>query len=189
MAPEFFAAAAGKKLRLYLEFPGFLPGLTLGKPRTVGWERGVVASDFFGPALPPLRLLSPQNCVFLPVNAPKSHLVLGRVAGYDTATYGLPKQTFPLLFELPPGETNGPVLVATTQLSRMVTARFSPLPAWQAVWRTVLGWLAPGTQLELKWTPTVRPTWSRDEALPPNAERLALERGVGWFVQSHLLLD
>lgn len=188
LAAEFFASAARKKLRLYVEFPGFLPGLTVGKPRTAGWERGVVASDFFGPELPQLRILSPQTCVFLPVNAPKSHLVLGRVAGYDEAPYGLPKQTFPLLFELPPSEINGPVLVASTKFSQMMTARFGPVPAWQSVWRAMLGWLAPGTKVDLKWTPTVRPAWTRDEALPPDAERVALERGVDWFVKSRLLL-
>jgi hypothetical protein len=188
LAPEFFVSAARKKLRLYLEFPGFLPGLTVGQPRTAGWERGVVASDFLGPALPRLRILSPQNCIFLPINAPASHLVLGRVAGYDEALFGLPKETFPLLFELPAGETHGPVLVASTRLSQMGTARFGPVPAWRSVWRAVLGWLAPGTTVELNWTPTVRPAWTRDQALPPDVERLALERGVDWFVKSRLLV-
>jgi hypothetical protein len=188
LTPGFFASAARKKLRLYVEFPGFVPGVAVGKTRTVVWERGVVASDFFGPELPSMRILSPQNCVFVQLSAPQSHLVLGKVAGYDTAPFGLPKQTFPLLLELPPTDTNGPVLVASAKLSQMVTARFGPVPSWQAVWRATLNWLSPGTKVELKWTPTVRPAWTRDEALPSDAERLALERGVNWFVKSRLLL-
>ena len=135
-----------------------------------------------------MRILAPQNCVFLPVSAPKAHLVLARVAGYDVALYGLPKQTFPLLYELPPSETNGAVLVATTKLSQMVSSRFGPVPSWQAVWRATLAWLAPGTKVELNWTPTVRPAWTKDARLPDDAERLALERGAEWFVKSRLLL-
>jgi hypothetical protein len=188
LTPEFFASALRKSVRLYVEFPGFVPGISFGKPRPVEWERAVVASDFFGPDLPALRILSPQNCLFLPVSAPRPHLVLGRVAGYDRAPFGLPESTFPLLFELPPGASNGPVLVATTRLSQMVTARFGPVPAWQSAWRAILRWLSPETRVELKWTPTVRAAWTREETLPADAERLALERGVGWFVQSRLLL-
>ncbi len=188
LTPAFYAAAGRRRLRLYVEFPESLPGLTVGERRTCVWERGVVASDFFRPKLPPLRILSPQNCVFLPIDAPQPHLVLGRVAGYDTALYGLPEQTFPLLFELRPSETNGPALVASTKLSQMVSARFGPVPAWQSVWAAVLGWLVPGIQTELKWTPAVRPTWSRDAPLPAEVERLALERGADWFVKSRLLL-
>jgi hypothetical protein len=70
----------------------------------------------------------------------------------------------------------------------MISARFGPVPSWQAVWRGIFGWLSPGETVELKWVPTVRPTWTRVETLPPDAERLALERGVDWFVKSRLLL-
>ncbi len=188
LTPECFAAAGRKRLRLYVEFPAWLPGAFVERPRTVVWERAAVASDFFGPDLPRLRILSPQNCVFLPVSAVKSHLVLGRVAGYDTAPFGLPAQTFPLVFELPATTSNGPVLAASTQLSRMVSARFSPAASWQCVWRTILGWLVAGAPPDLKWTPTVRPTWGREAPLPPDVERLAFERGVDWFVKSRLLL-
>jgi hypothetical protein len=188
LSPAFFADAARKRVRLYVEFPGYLPGLVPSPPQTVVWERAVVATPFFGPDLPPLRILSPQNCRFLPFNAPTSHLALARVAGYDSATFGLPPLTFPLLFELAPGPGNGPVLAASTSLSRMRSARFAPVPAWQAVWRTTLDWLAPGTQITLSWTATVGPSASRDAILPVGVERRALERGVDWFVHSRLLL-
>lgn len=188
LGTNLFADARKKNLRVYVEFPESVPGLAIGESRTVVWERAVVTSDLFGSSLPPLSILSPQNCVFLEVNAPRAHLVLAKVAGYDTAPYGLPNSTFPLLFELSDPEQIGPVLVASTKLSQVVTSRFGPVPSWQAVWRGILRWLDPHTNLELHWTPTVRPAFARDGELPPDVERGALERGVNWFVKSRLLL-
>lgn len=185
---EFLAAAARKKVRLYLEFPGSLPSGTVGAARDVVWERAVVTSDLFGTDLPKMRILSPQNCRFVTLTGTNPHLVLGKVAGYDEATFGLPKETFPLLCELGAGEQHGAVLVASTKLSQMVTARYGPVPSWQAVWKGILRWLQPGTALNLNWKPTVGPTWDREQKLPRNVEKLALERGVDWFVKSRLLL-
>jgi len=189
LRPALFAAARGKKLNLYIEFPGFLPGLSVGKPRTAVWERAVVTSGYFAPALPPLSILSPQNCVFLEcTSGPRTHLALGRVAGYDKALFGLPERTFPLLFELPETDKNGRVLIATTKLSQVVTARFGPVPCWQAVWHGILRWLNPNARIQLNWTSTVQPALSRDEELPSSVEQSALKRGVSWFVKSRLLL-
>ncbi len=185
---DLLTQAAKKKLRLYVEFPAFLPGISVGKPRVAGLERGVVTSDLFGAALPPMRILSPQNCTFLPVTTSSSHLVLARVAGYDHAPYGLPKQVFPLLFELPPGDGHGAVLVASTKLSQAVTARFEPVAPWQTVWLSIFKWLAPQSQVDLHWKPTVGPAMAQNELQPSNTEASALRRGVAWFVKSRLLL-
>src|SRR5450759_2862770 len=46
-----FEKAAKKKLRLYVEYPAVLAGLSLAAPREVHWERAVVASDAFAPCL------------------------------------------------------------------------------------------------------------------------------------------
>ncbi|HOF41748.1 MAG TPA: hypothetical protein PLD73_16890, partial [Candidatus Hydrogenedentes bacterium] len=113
-------------------------------------------------------------------------LVAARVAGFDTAVYGLPEETFPLLFEHP----RGGLLVATTQLSRFITGRYAPQDAWQAVWRTVLGWLQPEAEAAaLNWEPVVRPAYGRDAALPPDAERQAVRLGTEWFFKAKLFLD
>jgi hypothetical protein len=185
---DLFALAAKKSLRLYVEYPGFLPGTPVEPPRVAGKERAVVASDFFGAGLPRLRILSPQNCTFLPLRTPQSLLVLARVAGYDRALYGLPKEVYPLLFELPPGAGHGNVLVATTKLSQPARARFGPIPSWQTVWHGILAWLAPDRALELKWAPTVHPVAGREDPLPSDCEERALGRGCEWFVNSRLLL-
>lgn len=185
----WFERAAAKRLRLYVEYPGALPGMEVGPPRQTEWERAVISSDAFVPALPRLRILSPQDCYFVPVTAEKCHMVLARVAGYNNALYGLPQKTFPLLFELAPAAGRGPVLVATTKLSQALTARYAPSGAWRAVWSGILSWLAGGRPPpELRWTPTVRPTFAQNDPLPADAAAQALQRGVEWFINSKLLL-
>ena len=82
---ELFKTAATKRLRLYLEFPSFLPGIKTGPVREIIWERAVVSSAAFGPSLQKMRILEIHRCRFIPVNAENAHLVMARVAGYDSA--------------------------------------------------------------------------------------------------------
>jgi len=177
--------AGRKRLRLLVEYPASLPGLEIGPPRNAGVERAVVASELFGPELPPLRILAIHGLHFVPVTAEKPHVVAARVAGFDTAVFGLPKTTFPLVFEHPRGN----VLVATTCLSRFVRTRYAPQDAWRTLWQGLLKWLRPEAPVpRLAWTPVVRPSFTRDEPLPADAEKQALRRGAEWFVRSKLLV-
>lgn len=182
VTPASFTLAAEKKLRLYIEYPepAAFPELKIGAPRQPHWERTVVASDAFGADLPKLRILKINDCHFLPVTRQDSpvHLASARVAGYDTAVYGLPNETWPLLFE----HKRGDVLIATTKLSQFVSGRYAPSQAWEPVWKTILTWLSQSQPApDLHWTPTVRPSFARDEPLPPDAEHRALRRGLSWF--------
>ena len=183
--PSDLALARRKKLRLYVEFPAELPGIELGLPRQLGPERGVVTSDFFGDALPPMQIVMIHGCRFLPADAENPHLALARVAGVDTAVFGLEEtQTWPVLFEHPRGD----LLVATSKLSHFVTARYMPTDAWQVIWRTILRYLQPGKAIpRLTWTPTVRPSYHRDEPLPEDAGHEALTRSADWFFKSRIL--
>jgi len=185
--PEDWRVAAGKRLRLYVEYPGSLPGLEVGAPRVAGRERAVVASEETG--LPRLRILSVSGCRFLPVDiGPNAaHLVLARVAGFDTAVYGLPPAgVHPLLFSLP--ETGG--LVATTKLSGFVRGRYAPPDAWEALWRWILAHVLGTPPPALRWTPSVRPTHARDVVLGGDAEEelRAIGGGASWFLRSGLLV-
>jgi len=193
LAPELFDQARDKQLRLYVEYPSFVPALKLGAPATLKighWgnilERTVVASDAFGDALEKMRILMIHDCHYLPVEAAQPHLVIARVAGYDDALYGLPKtNVYPVLFE-PPG---GGVLVATTKLSQFVTARYAPLDAWEPVWRMILKWAQPEAEVPaLRWKPTVHPSFTREAELPADVERQALQNGAEWFRKSGLLV-
>ncbi|MGH7953491.1 MAG: hypothetical protein ACREFE_16470, partial [Limisphaerales bacterium] len=189
LAGSLLAQAKAKHLRLYVEFPASLPGLEVGEPRRLKWGRAVVASDSFGPDVKRLRILDLHDCQFVPVSASSEHLVpqlvLGRVAGFDTAVFGLPTPAYPLLFEAPQGD----LLVASTKLSQFVTARYSPPDVWSPIWKSILHWLDPHLQISsLHWTPTVRPSFHAEEVLPDDYEDDALGRGVAWFKEAHLLV-
>lgn len=180
------AQAARKTLRLYIEYPETLPGLEFGRPEADKHLRGVVTSDFFGPTLAPLRIVLINGCTYVPVTAEHTHLVLAKVAGVDTAVFGL-KDTpaTPLLFE----HACGAVLVATTHLSQFVTGRYLPEDAWRTVWKAILRWLQPldGTVLEIQWAATVCPRYGRNEVLPKDVEAQALHLSADWVIRSRTL--
>ena len=182
------ATARRKRLRLYSEYPEAIPGVEFGRARTAAWERAVVASD--GLALPLVkgRILAVHGCTFLPASGhalgKEPLLVLARVAGYDTAVYGLPPTASPLLFPTPDGD-----LVATTGLSHFVTGRYAPSAEWGALWRHILSTLQPdGPPPRLVIEPAVRPAYGPGEALPRDAERQALARYARWLRRAGLLV-
>ncbi|OHB76185.1 MAG: hypothetical protein A2W31_05760 [Planctomycetes bacterium RBG_16_64_10] len=183
--PTMFDLAKQQGLRLYVEYPASVPGIEIGAPRSTRVERAVITSDFFGRELAPLRIVAINGLHLVPAAFAKSHIVAARVAGFDTAVFGLPERTDPVLFEHPSGQ----VLIATTKLSHFVTGRYAPQDAWKGIWRAVLAWLGRDARLpELTWEPIVRPTYGRDDPLPEDVERQALRRGVAWFRNSKLLL-
>src|SRR5688500_14247540 len=100
----FYETAKSKRLRGYVEYPAAVPGREMGAPEQAVWERGVVATDTFGPTLPQLALFSPHACHYIPMKAPNPLLVIGRVAGFDSAVYGIPASADPLLFEAQGGD-------------------------------------------------------------------------------------
>ncbi len=184
---DFYDRAKAKNLRLFVEYPSAVPGVEMQPPRGTTWERGVVASDVFGDALPRLRIVQPHDCRFVPVKtSERADLVIARVAGYDTAVYGIPpKDRWPLLFET----NNGRWLVATTKLSQFVTARYAPSADWLVIWQTILHQLDPDHAApELKVTPVVAPAYARDAALPKDVERLTLDRAANFYLHARLLI-
>ena len=126
MDASLFEKARNKKLRLYVEYPSYLPGVELGAPRGTHWERAVISSDAFAPSLQKLHILAIHDCRFVTMKAENADIVIARIAGFDSAVYGLPKETFPVLSEIPQPEEKGGLLVATTKLSQFLTARYAP---------------------------------------------------------------
>ena len=184
LSAEQFAQVREKGLHLYIEYPDWLPGLEVGAPRRLRVERAVVTSEFFGPELRALRIMAINGKHVTPVDGPEAHIVAARVAGFDTAVYGLPTETLPLLFE----QEGGRMLVATTKLSHFITGRYSPADAVASMWQGILQWLCPDRPIgKLHWTPTVRPRYSRDEVLPEDVERQAIDRAGRWYDHSNLL--
>lgn len=182
--PELLEKAAARKLRLFIEYPEALPGLQVEKPRRSNWERVVVGSDAFGASLPRLRILMVQDCHFVPTTAADPLLVLGRVAGFDRAVFGLPQQSFPILFEIPEQR----LTIATTRLSSFVTGRYAPVQDWRELWQKLLQRLA-GQAVVLKCTPTVHPAYGPDDPLPPDAEQKAIAGYTQWVHDARLLVD
>lgn len=184
--PELFDLAAEKDLRLYVEYPAYLPGMKIEKTQKAGLERGVVTADVFGPSLEKMRILMIHDCHFLPVKAEKTFIELARVAGFDIAVYGLPEKTWPVLFE----HQHKNILVSSTKLSQFVTGRYAPKDAWAAVWKFVFKWLQPDKQVpEIEWISTVRPMFSPSDKLPGNAALQAIKRGTEWYENSRLIIN
>ena len=138
ISPAVLKKIQERKTRLYLEYPAALPGLSTGEAVTSRYERLVTSSDFAAP-LPPLHILSANGLRWLSVYAPSPHIVAARVAGLDSALFGLPGERAPILFEF----ASGRILVSTTSLSHFVTARFAPKDGWKLLWEAILRWLAP----------------------------------------------
>ena len=160
ISDSFFKEAQKKEIRLYVEYPSYLPNIDVGEPKHTHWERAVISSDIFEPSLPKLRILGINDCHFVPVKSEKSLIVVAKVAGLDSADYGLPQETSPILFEHPDYK----ILVSTTKLSQFITARYTPTDDWKYVWNMILRWLQPDFQTtELKWDPLVYPSYSKDE--------------------------
>lgn len=184
---DLVTEASRRQLRLYVEFPGWLPDCDTGPVRTTHYERAVVGSDVFGPELARLRIVGINDCHYVPVVAPGADLVLARVAGFESAVFGLPDGgSQPLLFVHP---TQTDLMVAATKLSNFVTARYAPADAWRHIWRHILSWLQRGrVHVQPAWTPTVRPSFARDSVLPAAVERAAFRRGVAWIHRAKLLI-
>jgi len=171
--------AQKKKLRVYHE--SALPNTALVANR----ERVVVASSFFGDALPPMSILSLHACRYFPLSRGKTHLALAKVAGFDKAIYGLPPQTYPVLIE----REQDHLLVASAQLSRFITSRYGPSAAWITVWQQILRWLLANSQnINISATPSVRPAFSASAPLPADAERNAIFKAVEWYSSARLFI-
>jgi hypothetical protein len=87
--PAVFDEAVRKQLRLFLEYPSQLPDLSVGPPREIKNERGVVISDLFGAALPAMRIVTLNGGHYVPVDIRNPHMALAKVAGVDMAVFGL----------------------------------------------------------------------------------------------------
>ncbi|MEX0776927.1 MAG: hypothetical protein WD042_14575 [Phycisphaeraceae bacterium] len=186
LTAEHVRLANEKRLRLYIEFPDWLPGTPVGEVAHTGCERQVITSAVFGDALPPMSIVMVQDCHYVRTAAEQPHIVVARVAGFETAVYGLPKQdVHPILFELPQAN----MLVATTRLSQFITGRYGPQESWRQIWQMVLRWLCPEAPPVMPdWQATVRPTYDRRQALAPDARLEAARRGINWYERARMFL-
>ncbi|MEX2592809.1 MAG: hypothetical protein WD426_08540 [Anditalea sp.] len=190
MDASLFEKARHKNLKLYVEYPSYLPEVAVGMPRGTYWERAVIASDVFGPSLQKHRILAIHDCHFVAIDTDNPDIVVARVAGFDKAVYGLPEETFPVLTEIPQPQGQGGLMVSTTKLSQFITGRYAPADAFGEIWLHIFEWLKPESKsLDLNWKPVVRPSFRADEQLPEDVERKALMRGIAWYFNSRMILS
>jgi len=177
--------AQAKRLRIYCEYPAAGDTWAEVAPVQEQHVRGVVTSDFFGPGLPPLRLLGVGGARVVSLPAGKVHLGLARVVGVDEAIFGLNQTPVsPLLSEYPDER----LLLAATKLSQFATARWMPAAAWSSVWGAILRWAQPAVEWpELTWVSAVRPSFSASEPLPSTGETEALRQVADWVIASRVL--
>lgn len=177
--------AAQKQLRVFVEYPEQLPGVKLDKVKQTAWERIVVTTALFGESLPRLRILSLHQCTFIPCDVKNSLLVAARVAGYDTAIYGLPDTVYPILFELPKQN----LMVATTRLSGFVRGRYAPAADWERVWGYILTRMgADPKAAQIRWPREVAPAYGEKDPLPADHEQQAAKGFADWIKASRLLV-
>lgn len=179
-----FDMALRKNIKLYIEYPEAIDGLICEQTTVANWERCVVAGDDFGEKLPKMRILSMSKCHFIPMQAADPLMVIARVAGYDSAVFGIPDSAHPILFKLPKQNA----LVAATKLSGFVTGRYAPSADWGTLWEGIIGLLDPSCKVKLKWKPTVYPAYRPDDKLPADVERRAMVDGAMWYLNSGLLV-
>lgn len=184
LSEEFFKLVREKNLRVFLEYPSYLPGVELGKPVKANLERAVVNSSFFKNFPDSLNILNINGLSYIPAHVKNSHIVIAKVAGFDKSIFGLPENTSPLLFELP--DYN--VLVSTTKLSNFVKGRYSPRNEWVNVWMHILTYLMPETQIaELQCEYAIEPMYGETEKLPANFQKESITRGIEWFSNAKML--
>ncbi|MBM7788817.1 hypothetical protein [Tenggerimyces flavus] len=174
--PELVKAATDKDLSVLVEFPQHPAN---AEPATAVLERVVIEDPRLGPKH---SLLAVHACHYLPTSQPDTLLWLAHVAGFDTAVFGLPDSANSLLYKLPDTK----ILVATTQLSRFVRARYEPYQGWIALWQGILSVL--NADVTLSGTAVVTPRYDRDEPLAENAETQAVADYQRWLRQSRMLL-
>ena len=143
-----------------------------------------------------LDVLEPNACYYMPYWAEyygpympmRSHLVLAKVAGFTTATFGLDNLTVQTPALMTPPHHPG-LLLAALPLSHVRRGRYSPVRSWVDLWKDVLRWLSFAENRSkqhqpwidsLRWTAVVGPSFDRDAALPTTAARDAVGRSLKW---------
>lgn len=183
---EQYRKILGKKIRVYIEYPSFIPGLKLPSEPYVGnLERAVVTSKLLG--LPEMSLLTVHGCHIIPIqsNQVKNTLmVYAKVAGFDKAEYGLTDtRVYPLLFKF-----DKKMMVALSSLSNYKRGRFGPNQSWRQLWESIIGWLLSDQVSLANFQSDPSPMYSREDTLPLDAKKVAVECGTEWLYNAKLFV-
>ena len=171
-----------KQLRVFAEYASLAD--TVPQPEKIEFER-VVVVDSLAPELWPMDLLSVNRGWYVRERAEKPLMAIARVAGFDTAVYGLEDTpNAPLVYK-----PDGNLWISTSQLSRFVRIRFAPSFRWKAFWETVIGDLVGRNVTFASWKSPVGPSYGENQNLPDTARLASVRKGVEWFFNGHFLVD
>lgn len=183
---DLYLKARKKALKMYVEYPEFIPGLNMNGRNYLGkLERAVITSSgFFKGDFEDFDLLGLSSCSIIPISEDVKPIIsFAKVAGYDKADFGLSGTTvYPLLFEW------NKVLISTTCLTNFKTASYRPTDAWKNVWINILGWLTGEDIVLDKWNADPQPTYSATQELPVSARINAIKKGSDWFFKSKFII-
>ena len=185
VSAAFYTESAASNLNLYVEFTDRIPSGATRNITGISKERCVVQdTSLFGAALATNDILDAGIFSYVDISDRTAYLQAAKVAGYDTAVFGLgDTATAPLLF------SDTGVLVCTTKLSDYRKSRYSPMDTCGVIAGKILSHLdvvADGTVVT--WVPPVRPTYGEFDLLPANAYTQAVIRAGEWVENSRFLI-
>lgn len=180
--PTLYKAAKNRGIRVFVEYPSILPDGQAGDIYTADLERGVVTSPVFG--LKPMSIVGINGCSIIKAECAKPMIVLGKVAGYDTAVFGIDDVTaHPVLYR------SGNSLVATTSFSNCISGRYGPADSWASIMSHVLGWVLRKDSFRIDSLPfDPKPSYSKDETLPEDAGMKAAISAADWLWNANLFI-
>lgn len=119
------------------------------------------------------------------------HAALAKVAGFDTAVFGVHSSDAPLpLLTQPKGHSG--LMMSALRLSSVVSSRFSPARTWARLWRAILRWVHASNSTSwtdrLTFEPRIRPMFTAQAHLPHRATATAVLAGMRWLHTTSKLL-
>ena len=181
LTQEQVELADGKDLKVFAEF-ATLPG-TAPELKEISLERVVVTGQI-GDGLKPMDLLTINRGVYYETTAENPSMVIAKVAGFDTAVFGLEgTPNSPLVFK-----AGRNLWISTSKLSDFAKLRLMPESKWKLFWEETLSELT-GRDVSFKeWPTMIRPAYSKDQELPVKARTEAVRKGIEWFFNGHFLI-
>jgi len=180
-----FKIAARKKLKLYIEYPESSPTIPIGDSiLNTQLERAIITTNEIN-GVDSLDLIGIHNASVIQTLHSNNLLIIGKVAGFDDAQYGISDiEPNSLLFK------DGNNLIATTRLSNSITSRFGPVNHLKPVWEYIFNWLAPETDWNFSnWPLQVAPMYEKNERLSNRSIDQAISKGVQWFYNGRFFVD
>ncbi len=176
-------------VRVYVEFPAVNDALGIvgyGGTASMGYDRAVV-TDANALGMEKFSLLYVHGAKYVAKkDISNAWLVNAKVAGYDTADFGLSDTTPYTMLEV---NGAGNLLVASTKLSQFISARYAPYQRWQSLWLSVLSWVGQTELSDIEWTAAMNANYGPDEELADDAYSEAVRLNTEWYMNSGLLID